>query len=105
MAMSALEGPAGLRSWAKTKILPLIPIRRWMRHTDGSMSSRDNAARCARTCCYTLSTSITFKSNRNAVVVGHRSGHDMSVPIRAASCCEGPIAMRNGFSVASPAGP
>ena len=52
------------RSSADTNSPPLIPIRRWIRHTDRSMSSRDSAARQAITCWYTLSMSVPSRSNR-----------------------------------------
>src|SRR3989442_8903882 len=45
---------------------PLMPIRRWMRHTESSMPPCSSASRQARTCWYTLSTSVPSRSNRNA---------------------------------------
>ena len=50
---------------ADTNSPPLIPIRRWIRHTDRSMSSRDSAACQAMTCWYTLSMRVPSRSKRN----------------------------------------
>src|ERR1035438_3115188 len=51
MAMSASDRVRPVsRSRADTNSPPLIPIRRWIRHTDRSMSSRDSAPRQAMTC-------------------------------------------------------
>jgi hypothetical protein len=66
MAMSAPDRVRPVsRSRADTNRPPLMPIRRWIRHTDRSMSSRDSAARQAMTCWYTLSMSVPSRSNRN----------------------------------------
>ena len=54
------------RSSADTNRPPLIPIRRWIRHTDRSMDSRASAVRQAITCWYTLSISVPSRSKRNA---------------------------------------
>ena len=45
---------------------PLIPIRRWIFHTDRLIPTSCIAARQARTCWYTLSISVPSRSNRNA---------------------------------------
>ena len=67
MSMSASDKASPVsRISADTNSPPLIPIRRWIRHTDRSMSSRDSAARHAITCWYTLSISVPSRSNRNA---------------------------------------
>src|SRR5215813_135767 len=67
MATSSLDSVRPVsRSSADTNRPPLIPIRRWIRHTDRSMFSRDSAVRQAITCWYTLSISVPSRSNRNA---------------------------------------
>src|SRR5262249_10596026 len=54
------------RSRAETNRPPLIPIRRWMRQTDRSISSLASAFRHAITFWYTLSISVPSRSNKNA---------------------------------------
>ena len=51
---------------------PLIPIRRWIRHTDRSMSTLAGASRQAITFWYTLSISVPSRSNKNAGTGGSR---------------------------------
>jgi hypothetical protein len=63
--MSALDSVRPVsRSSADTNSPPLIPIRRWIRHTDKSMPIADRAACQAMTCWYTLSISVPSRSNR-----------------------------------------
>lgn len=52
--------------FARTNSPPLMPIRRWMRHTDKSMPSSACAARHAMTCWHTLSISVPSRSKMNA---------------------------------------
>src|SRR5215467_4814587 len=67
MATSSLDSVRPVsRSRADTNRPPLIPIRRWIRHTDRSMFSRASAVRQAITCWYTLSISVPSRSKRNA---------------------------------------
>src|SRR5258708_932075 len=54
------------RSSAFRKSPPLMPIRRWIRHTDRSSPSSWSASRHASTCWYTLSTSVPSRSNSSA---------------------------------------
>ena len=54
------------RSNAFTNRPPLMPIRRWMRHTASWISLASSASRQARTCWYTLSTRVPSRSKRNA---------------------------------------
>src|SRR5215469_16226714 len=78
------------RSSADTNRPPLIPIRRWIRHTDRSMFSRDSAVRQAITCWYTLSISVPSRSNRNAGAGG--IWYASSSVMR--SVCRAPTALR-----------
>ena len=54
------------RSSACTNRPPLIPIRRWMRHTERSTPIVSRAVCQAVTCWYTLSISVPSRSNKNA---------------------------------------
>ena len=63
--MSSLDSDRPVsRSSADTNSPPLIPMRRWIRHTDRSMPIRVSAVRHAMTCWYTLSISVPSRSKR-----------------------------------------
>jgi hypothetical protein len=57
--------PVDLAASARTKSPPLIPIRRWIRHTARSIPSSASAPRQAMTCWYTLSISVPSRSKMN----------------------------------------
>jgi hypothetical protein len=69
MSSADSERPVS-RSRAETNKPPLIPIRRWIRQTDRSISSFNSACRHAITFWYTLSMSVPSRSNRKAGTEG-----------------------------------
>src|SRR5207302_874111 len=70
---SALSRRPVSRPSASRNSPPLIPIRRWMRHTASSMPVSSSASRHASTCWYTLSTSVPSRSKRNAITSSFRA--------------------------------
>ena len=55
--------PRVSRNSALTNKPPLMPIRRWIFHTDSSMPNSASASCQARTCWYTLSIRVPSRSN------------------------------------------
>ena len=65
-SVSRSSGVSSSRASALTNSPPLIPIRRWIFHTDRLIPTPWSASRQAITCWYTLSISVPSRSNRNA---------------------------------------